>query len=33
MNYSIIDQLEEFCYNHLKGKLAEYFPEIIINKV
>ena len=33
MNYSIIDQLEEFCYNHLKGKLAEYFPDIIINKV
>lgn len=33
MNYSIVDRLEEFCYDYLKGRLSQYFPEETIKKV
>lgn len=33
MNYSIVNQLEEFCYEHLAKELQLYFPETIIKRV
>lgn len=33
MNYSFINQLEEFCYDYLKGRLTQYFPETVIKRV
>ena len=33
MNYSVINRLEEFCYDHLEKDLQRYFPETIIKRV
>lgn len=33
MNYSIVNNLEEFCYDYLKGRLSQYFPPETIKRV
>jgi hypothetical protein len=33
MDYSVINRLEEFCYEHLAKELEKYFPKNNIKKV
>ena len=33
MDYSIVNRLEEFCYDHLAEKLEHFFPKEIIKRV
>jgi len=33
MNYSLVNNLEEFCYAHLEKELKKYFPEGSITKL